>query len=52
MPMLTANDEAVLAGRLRVDPGARALDLFVTADELHRVAAAALRAAERWAERL
>ena len=51
MPMLATNDEAVLAGRLRADPGARALDLFVTADELHRVAAAALRTAERWAER-
>jgi len=51
MPMLTANDEAALVGRLRADPGARALDLFVTADELHRVAAAALRTAELWAER-
>jgi aspartate-semialdehyde dehydrogenase len=52
MPMLTANDEAVLAGRLRADPGARALDLVVAADELHRVAAAALRIAELWATRL
>ncbi|HVO19787.1 MAG TPA: aspartate-semialdehyde dehydrogenase [Anaeromyxobacter sp.] len=52
MPMLTANDQAVLAGRLRSDPAARALDLFVTADELHRVAAAALWTAERWAERI
>jgi aspartate-semialdehyde dehydrogenase len=52
MPMVSLNDEAVLVGRLRADQAARALDLFVTADELHRVAAAAIRVAELLAERL
>lgn len=51
MPMLSMNDDAVLAGRVRADEEARSVELVVTADDLRHGVAAALRAAEWIAER-
>jgi aspartate-semialdehyde dehydrogenase len=47
MPMLSMNDDAVLAGRVRVDEAAQAVDLVGTADDLRHAVGTALRAAER-----
>ena len=51
MPMLSMNDDAVLAGRVRADEAARAVEVVVTADDLRHGVAAAIRAAEWIAER-
>jgi aspartate-semialdehyde dehydrogenase len=51
MPMLSMNDDAVLAGRVRADEAERAIDLVVTADDLRHAVAASIRAAEWVAER-
>lgn len=51
MPMLSMNDDAVLAGRVRADEASRSVDLVLTADDLRHGVAAAMRAAEWIAER-
>jgi aspartate-semialdehyde dehydrogenase len=51
MPMLSMNDDAVLAGRIRADEGARAVELVVTADDLRHAVRGAIRVAELIAER-
>jgi aspartate-semialdehyde dehydrogenase len=46
MPMLSMNDEAVLAGRVRVDEARGAVDLVLTSDDLRHGVASALKVAE------
>ncbi len=52
MPMLSMNDDAVLAGRIRADEGRSAVDLMVTSDDLRRGITSAIRVVELLAAQL
>jgi aspartate-semialdehyde dehydrogenase len=52
MPMLSMNDDAVLAGRVRADEARCAVDLVVTSDDLRHGVTSAIRVAELLAGRL